>query len=345
LREGGQRVLAKTTGSRAVILYPDGREEEVGRRGLPTVLEQKSILRLGESLLIDALVSEMMSIRPETGTVESLQILKPHILVVTNVRLDHLAEMGPTRERIARGFAASIPRRGTLIVAEDEFLPVFKKAAARLETEVIPVSKDSLNDPSLVDRKSLSFDWKENTLLALAVAEFLKLDKNLSLRGIEKAPPDLGNLKMWRMDRDSPPCHLECVSCFAANDPESTRLVLSKLKAMKRIEGKRWIGLLNLRKDRGDRTLQWLEALRDGAFPEFERIYLVGIHARAFKKRFGTSGKISFEVLKGKQPEMLMDQIIHWEQGDRLLIGLGNMGGVGRELVDYWEKAGESDDL
>ncbi len=42
---------------------------------------------------------------------------------------------------------------------------------------------------------------------------------------------------------------------------------------------------------------------------------------------------------------MLMDQIIHREQGDRLLVGLGNMGGVGRELVDYWEKAGESDDL
>ncbi len=345
LREGGYRVLAKTTGSQAVILYPDGREEEIRRRGLPTVLEQKSILRLGESLPIDALVSEMMSIRPEMGTVESAQILKPQILVITNVHLDHLAEMGPTKERIARGFAASIPRRGTVIVAEDEFLPVYKKAVARLETELIPVSMDFLPDPSLFDRKSLPFDWEENTRLALAVAEFLNLDKNLSLRGIEKAPPDLGNLKMWRMGIDSLPYHLECVSCFAANDPESTRLVLSRLKAMKRIEGKKWIGLLNLRKDRGDRTRQWLEALKDGAFPEFERIYLVGIHARAFMKRFGASRKISFDVLKGKQPEMLMNQIIHREQGDRLLVGLGNMVGVGRKLVDYWEKMGESGDL
>jgi len=46
LRESGTRVLAKTTGSRAVLIYPDGAEREIKRRGPPTVLEQKRVVRL-----------------------------------------------------------------------------------------------------------------------------------------------------------------------------------------------------------------------------------------------------------------------------------------------------------
>ena len=345
LREEGRSVLAKTTGSRAMILYPDGREEEIRRRGTSTILEQKSFLRLGASLPVDTFVSEMMSIRPEAGYVESRQILRPHILVVTNVRLDHLAEMGSSKERIARGFAASIPRRGMVIVPEDAFLPVFKETAARLDTEVIPVSKSSHAVASLSIQKSSYLDWEEDTRLALAVAESLKLNKSTALRGIDKAPPDLGILKVWRINTGSPSYQLRCVNGFAANDPESTRLALSRLKARKRIEGRRWIGFLNLRKDRGDRTLQWLEALQGGIFPEFERIYVDGIHDHAFKKRFGDSEQISVSVLRGQRPEILMNQIIRREQRDCLLVGLGNMGGVGRDLVDYWEKVGESDDL
>lgn len=346
LKEGGYRVMAKTTGSRPVILFPDGQEEEIKRRGLPSILEQKKILSLGRNMNIDALVSEMMSIRPETAYVESVQILKPQILVVTNVRLDHLAEMGTSRYQIARSHAASIPRGCTVFIPQNELLPVYTRLATKMEAKIIPVCMDSSEHFSSHDQKSSSLDWEENTRLALAVADYLKLDKNISLQGIKKVPPDFGGLKMWRMETDLLlKGHLDCLSCFAANDPESTRLVLSKLKRTKKIEDKKWVGLLNLRRDRGDRTLQWVEAVEDRMFPEFERIYLVGGHALAFHRKFGESELISLNVLRGSQPEKLISQILQKEQEDCILIGMGNIGGAGRKLVEFWEKTGSPHDL
>lgn len=328
-----------------MILYPDGREEEIRRRGLPSVLEQKSILGLGEALKIDTLVSEMMSIRPEAGYVESVQMMKPQILVITNVRLDHTAQMGTSREQIARGYAASIPRGGTVFIPQNEFWPVYSEVAARLKTEVVQVSKDSLECSSSIDQEFSSLGWEGNTCLALAVADFLELDRNVSFQGMKKVEPDYGSLRMWKVEGGSPPQQLDCVSCFAANDPESTRLVLSKLKREKEFERKKWIGLLNLRKDRGDRTLQWLDTLREGGFPEFRRIYLIGVHASAFKRKFGDSGNALFDVLRGGQPDKLTSQILQKEGGDCVLVGMGNIGGTGRELVDYWEKVGTPHDL
>ena len=345
LREGGWRVLAKTTGSRPVIQFPDGLEEEVKRRGLPSVLEQKTILRLGESLNIDVLVSEMMSIRPEAGHVESVQILKPQILVVTNVRLDHLAEMGSSKEQIARSFAASIPEGGTVFVPQDEFLPVYRRVAEKMRAEVIPVSEDFLQGTSPRAQENFSLDWAENRRLAVAVADFLKLDRNVSLQGIKKAQPDFGSFKVWRIEWGAPPRHHQCMNCFAVNDPESTRRVLSELGRKEKFKEKKWIGLLSLRKDRGDRTLQWLEALKEKRFPEFRKIYLVGLHARAFKRRLGDSGSISCDVLRRSQPEKLISQIFQREQEECVLVGLGNVGGIGRQLLEYWEKVGRPHDL
>ncbi|MFQ6109906.1 MAG: poly-gamma-glutamate synthase PgsB, partial [Candidatus Aminicenantales bacterium] len=87
------------------------------------------------------------------------------------------------------------------------------------------------------------------------------------------------------MKQGSPPRTWYLVSAFAANDPESTRHVLSLLKEKKIFDGKRSIGLLNLRADRGDRTLQWLEALRKGFFPHFHKLVLVGEHASVLKRK------------------------------------------------------------
>ncbi len=105
------------------------------------------------------------------------------------------------------------------------------------------------------------------------------------------------------------------------------------------------MGLLNLRNDRGDRTLQWLTALKKRIFPEFKRIYLVGFHAQAFKRKFGASNGISLHILKRSKPDKLLSQILQQEKGDCVLVGIGNIGGVGRDLVDFWEKEGEPHDL
>ena len=61
LRNAGYSVLAKTTGSKPVILLPDGTEKEIKRRGLPFVSEQKKVIKAATSHGVQALVVEMMS--------------------------------------------------------------------------------------------------------------------------------------------------------------------------------------------------------------------------------------------------------------------------------------------
>ncbi|MBE0461631.1 MAG: poly-gamma-glutamate synthase PgsB, partial [Candidatus Aminicenantes bacterium] len=98
LREAGFSVLAKTTGSIPVIILPNGQEKEIKRRGVPSILEDKKILKAGAKLGVQVLVSELMGIHPERVHVESTRMLRPHIIVITNVRLDHMSQMGYSRE-------------------------------------------------------------------------------------------------------------------------------------------------------------------------------------------------------------------------------------------------------
>ncbi|MFP4081900.1 MAG: poly-gamma-glutamate synthase PgsB [Candidatus Aminicenantes bacterium] len=345
LREAGFNVLAKTTGSKPVLIFPDGKEEEIKRGNLPSILEQKRLVRAGASLGVDALVSEMMSISCESGYVESVQILRPHFLVLTNIRLDHAAQMGQTRQDIARCLASSIPWKSTIFLLQKEMFPLFQARAEEMNSRIVQVSTDSSRDyfPS---KKKLSFwEWPDNISLALGVAEFLGIDREVAWRGITRSRPDFGSLKIWQKDYDSPPRSCTLVSCFSANDPESTQLVLSSVLKNKIKEGKKMVGILNFRKDRGDRTCQWRNVLRRGAFPEFSRFYLTGSHAHAFKRRLDSAKKACFVVLEKKPPEKIMEQILAEEKGDLVVVGMGNMGGVGKELVSYWEQKGRRYDL
>jgi poly-gamma-glutamate synthase PgsB/CapB len=345
LSESGLRVLSKTTGSKPVIIFPDGQEKEIKRRGSPSILEQKRLLRLGEKLGADALVCEMMGIHPESGCTESTQIMRPQIQVITNVRLDHLAQMGPTRERAARIFSSWIPERSTVFVPEGEFYPDFGREGRKRGSKIIPLSEDFVDDFSSSAQRLLPFERKENIALALAVTEHLRVDRETALQGMVRFVPDFGSLKIWKADRDRPPRSCFLVSCFAANDPESTGMVLSSLKERGLFQGKKTVGILNLREDRGDRTLQWLQALEEGAFSEFSRFYLVGLHGPAFRQKLRGRKKESFIVLKARSPEEIMSRILDGEEQEFVLVGMGNIGGAGDGLVHYWESVGESYDL
>ena len=344
LREAGFAVLARTTGSKPVTILPD-EEEEIKRRGSPSILEGKNILRKGAELQAQALVLELMSIHPECGYYESVQMFKPHILVITNVRLDHLAQTGSSKEDVARSIASSIPENGTVFILQDEFFPVFKEVAEKMSSKIIQVPGGSFSEYLQPKNNLPSFEMEENIRLALAVAEFLGIDKKVALQGMIKARPDFGSLKTWTADLGSPPRPWHLVSCFAANDPESTRLVLSRLLEKKFLNSKEIIGLLNLRRDRGDRTLQWLRALKEEAFPEIRKFFFTGDHAQALKSRLKMSGKAELIVSKPRGPHKIMEEIAEKVNADAVLIGMGNMGGLGKELVEYWEDIGKTYDF
>jgi poly-gamma-glutamate synthase PgsB/CapB len=336
--------LAKTTGSAPMAIIPDGSEREIVRPGPATILENKSIVRLAQAGDSEALVCEMMSITPECLRVESARLLKPDLLVITNVRLDHREEQGRTREEIARSLSSAIRPGCTVLVPEEDSFPVFEKAAVRVGAKLVrvPAGGNGIDVAAL----RIPAEFEVNVRLALAAADCCGLDRSVALAGMIKAKPDLGGLRILKARLGEPPALWHLASAFAANDPESTRLALAKLGEFIPGCGVRRSAILNLRQDRGDRTLQWLEALKGGFFAGFESVAIVGTPAvaalRRKVKRLARDSRIAAGqviVLSERSPERITRLVtVKAPRAGGLIVGVGNMGGLGRGLLEHWER-------
>lgn len=346
LSGSGLRVLAKTTGTKPLLIFPDGTEKEILRRGRPSILEGKRFLKTAADLGANALVGEMMSIQPETIYVESHQILDPRILVITNVRRDHMESLGRSNLDIARSYAAAIPADGVLILPEEEHFPIFEKEARRRRTRVIRVPQDLL-ERAVGEREVLpATEFKANLRLALAAADFLKIDLQNAWNSLRSVRSDPGSLSVHLIRKKMSCQKLLAVNAFSVNDPDSTMIVLSRLNLHHPFRDLPWLGILNLRSDRGDRTQQWLEALRAGLFPELKKLVLTGGHAVALRNkllaRFEPS---SLQITKIKDPSKMMELVFGMTEGDTAVIGMGNRRGMGGVMCKHWSTVGELYDL
>jgi gamma-polyglutamate synthase len=338
LRESGARVLAKTTGSKAALILPDGSEEEIERPGPPTIREQIRVLERAAAAGAGTLVIELMSIGREYLEAESRRIVRPGLLALTNVRLDHIEAMGRTKEDIARTLAASIPRAAKVFLPAEEFHRVFEGTSARLGARLILLDK-----PLVGAEGPATGDFEPNLRLALAVLGSLGVSRTTALQGLAKASPDFGSLRAWRASFGTPPRPAWCVSAFAANDPESSAAVLARLPAILPAGSGPLVALLALREDRGDRTLQWVRAAGEGFFKDFEHVAVLGGPARAAARRFRrTLGpdirRFSFEP----NPRLaeLMERLVGTAGRDAVLVGLGNIAGAGEAVIRHWQDVG-----
>lgn len=341
LRDEGFRVLAKTTGSRPVMINPDGTEAEIIRHGRPSILEAKKILKVAKHQNAQAVVMELMGILPESIYVESVRMLKPHMLVITNVRHDHGAQMGTTKEAIASCFASAIPEDGVVFVLDNEFFPVYRAVSEQRKSRLIEVQRESQPPLTGDDRANKSlFAFADDIHLTMAVSEHLGLNREKAHRAMARALPDFGSLKVWVKEKDFPDKKWFFVSAFGANDPQSTREIFSIDTVRTLLEGRRVIGLLNFREDRGDRTIQWIEALEKDEFPELDRLVLLGHHAVAARRKLKTVPKDKIQVLTKHSPAEIIQRLSQQERNDTVLIGMGNMKGAGKAFVDLWEETG-----
>jgi poly-gamma-glutamate synthase PgsB/CapB len=342
LREAGHSVMAKTTGSKPMIILPDGGEEEIVRRGLPTILEQKGVLRRAAETNVRALVLELMSVRPEILSVESRRLLRPHILVITNVRVDHREELGRTKPEIARGLASAISPGSAVFVLEDEFYPEFERALREAGAELMGVNRGGAPQAFPVSGPATHQPFAEDVALALAVSDHLGIPRETALRGIAGARPDFGSLRVWDVALGAPPVPWILVSAFAANEPESSGRALERLRDLPAAAGRDIVGVLSLREDRGDRTVQWIEALDRGFFSNFASLYVVGTHARARRWRRRSATAPAVRPVPGSSAEALIEKIVRDHPRGGVLVGLGNMGGLGARLVEHWDKIGRT---
>ena len=344
LRGAGLRVLAKTTGSKPVLILPDGSEQEVPRPGPASIREQVRLVSLAARTGVDILVSEMMSVCPECLAVESRRILRPGTLALTNVRLDHLEAMGRRKDDVARALTAAIPERAEIFLPEEEVYPIFAERAAGSASNLHPIGLSSAGSGHGPDQALPFLEHEPNVRLALAVLVSLGLDRETALRGMASAAPDPGSLRIWRGRFGDPPRPAVCVNAFAANEPESSAAALALALARVPLAARPLVGILSLREDRGDRTLQWVRAAADGFFRGFARAVLVGPPAaaalRKVRRSSGPAGTV-FSFFAGTSPAALMDHVFSVVAGEPVVVGLGNIVGPGEKVVRYWEERGE----
>ncbi|MGY8783182.1 MAG: poly-gamma-glutamate synthase PgsB, partial [Fidelibacterota bacterium] len=119
LREGGLKTFAKTTGTAPRVIDSEGKDRIIHRLRLPSIGEQVRLLRYFSGENPDAVVMECMAVQPQYQWIAEHQMVKSHIGVITNVRPDHLEEMGPTENDVAYSLSNTIPVGGIFITGED----------------------------------------------------------------------------------------------------------------------------------------------------------------------------------------------------------------------------------
>jgi gamma-polyglutamate synthase len=330
LTESGKKVLAKTTGSEPMLILPDRRELRIRRWGMPTIAEQIRLVRKASRLGAGCLVSEIMSLQPETHFFESQRILQPGMVALTNARLDHTELMGGTVDEIAAVLALDVSRESIVFIPENSFHPAFAEAVEQQKGSLIRVQAGEGRD--YYDLQGSTPLFPENVDLVCSIARRLQVDEKCIARGIAKTRHDIGGLGIWQSAIDGRTWYL--VNAFAANDPESTLAVLAQVR--KRIGGNCEVaGILNLRADRGARTLQWIQALQSGTGNCFDQLYVTGAHAPVVTRKYPAA-----RILKATAPEAMTAAVASGLRKGGIILGFGNIKGSGTRLVEHWSRSG-----
>jgi len=346
LREGGRTVLAKTTGSEPCYILPDGSVERIRRRGPASILEQKALLHRAARLRADVVVAEVMSIHAENHQVEGRRILVPQLVLATNFHADHTEAQGFTAEEVGAVLALAVPAGAAVLAPEGRCPASFRDALSAVGATLVEVRVDER-------APSLGGPFAENLSLVVAAARRLGVGDEAIHRGTAAAQHDIGQLGAWTVPTADGRAHL--VNAFAANDPESTAGAYDEIVAWLQRDGAptgggsavawpspargpRRVGLLSLRADRGDRTLQWADALTQGFRERFDVVLVVGLHARALARRVRTTPVI---VCGAASPEALTRAALEaLGPAGGVVFGFGNIVGPGAELVEHWARIG-----
>lgn len=328
LRGGGLVTVAKTTGTAARFIHPDASEEPVYRKfGIANVIEQIGIVRRASAYRPDALVIECMAVMPDLQGISQDKLIRSNIGVLCNVREDHLAEMGPTLDDVARSLSRTMPVGGVCVTAERERLPLLKREAERRDCKLLLVNPDSVTDEEMAGFSWITF--KENVAIAITVAELLGVNRASALAGMWSAPPDPGVLEVKRYQVDGK--LLRVANVFAANDPQSTLMNVRRLFVSNAIRRPLHL-VINCRPDRMERNGQ-MGALVAAIKPE--RVVLIGDPTRSARVTIPQEWHDRIVDLGGsRRAAELVDEIVAGIREQASLIAVGNIHGQGELLLE-----------
>ena len=331
MRLAGYRVLAKTTGSEARYILPDGSEEPVKRSGITTILEQKRLIRKAAGLRANCVIAEIMSIQPANHLVETRQLLQPGLTILTNFRTDHTDVVPDHPEAIAAVFANDIYPGSTVIIPDQEITPLIREAIREKKARLV-TAEPGVHALACLPGELSARQVAVNLDLVAATALELGITPTLMAEGIRQARMDIGNPLIFKLKHHDK--HIWFINAFAANDPQSTRLLVEQAEGLTEAVHSGRVALLALRPDRGERSQQWLEYLLGEGREMFGKVYLAGGHSVVLQRRI--PGAIR---LIGRDPAALTRQLASDLPDGTRVYGIGNIGGLGSDLVREWIKS------
>jgi poly-gamma-glutamate synthase PgsB/CapB len=256
------------------------------------------------------------------------------------VRADHLDVMGPTVADVARFLSATIPPSGTLFTAEHDLLPVLEEKAASLGTKVIASAESEVTDAEI---RSFGYvEHRENVALALRVAAHFGVARAAALEGMRRCTPDPGVLRVHRIRYFQK--EIEFANAFAANDRDSTLMIFKRL-GLGSVPGRRSIVIFNSRGDRIQRAEQFADMIA-ADMGRVDAVVLTGdltgaVVNRAIRHGAPEEKIVDLGDLREEQVNLVFEAVLDATPEKALVVGVGNIGGLGHAIVHYFQNRGE----
>ena len=328
LREAGIRTFAKTTGTAPRVIDAEGKDRIIHRLRLPSIGEQVRLISYFAQEKPEAVVMECMAVQPQYQWIAEHKMVQSHIGVITNVRPDHMDEMGPTLMDIAHSLCNTVPMNGTLVTGHDRNDEILDKVAKNnnsryIKSDESTVSRDELQEFSYMEHPS-------NVAVALDVCKEAGVARNVALAGMQKVQPDLGALIIWNLVQDEK--RIQFVNGMAANDPVSTLQIWKFVIDRYPGEGGTCV-FFNSRDDRPVRTRQLIEL----AFEEIKPDYFIvrGDKIEGTIERLQHHSPITkvFTIGLDQDLDIVGNELMSLPH-DTLVYAIGNQVGAGQEILN-----------
>lgn len=332
LREGGLKTFAKTTGTAPRVIDPEGKDRIIHRLRLPSIGEQVRLLGYFASEKPDAVVMECMAVQPQYQWIAEHQMIKSHIGVITNVRPDHLEEMGPTKEDVAYSLCNTVPNEAVLITAEDQRPEILKAVAKKNNTQIICSDPDSISEAE-IDLFTY-MEHPSNVAIAIDVCKKAGIDRATALKGMHKVQPDVGALVVWDLMINEN--NFKFVNGMAANDPVSTLEIWNSINDRYGREKKSCV-FFNSREDRPGRTAQMIELTLSRIKPDF--FFIRGDKVLKIINELVHLSPLTdvktFDLNKNLNTSL---KLLESLPNETLIYAIGNQVGAGQEILEKISK-------
>ena len=262
LRAGGLKTLAKTTGTSPRIIDETGEDLFIHRLRRPTISEQIRMLKDFAKENPDVVVMECMAVQPQYQWISEQRMVKSTIGVITNIRPDHLPEMGPLMEDVTRSLGNSIPFNGKLVTTKSDLSNILSEISDSRNTSIEVVEEDEVT-PETVNQFPY-LEHRENIAVALKVCELAGVKREAALKGMVESKPDPGALSFTELKFGEKKNTF--INALAANDPDSTLMAWEI--CLERVKRSGICVFLNTRDDRRYRTMQMLDMVEHTIKPD-----------------------------------------------------------------------------